>query len=374
MNKEKKLSVRVGILAGLISIAMLGSTAGTLAWYTYSRSVSFSFVGTTVASSSLLNVGLIDNGGCFSDEDLVTYSLEREEVTEGSETNTIVWSKSRSGFSLLALRQYLEATGYAVDKLFPVTTKARAYDDASNLTLIRSPEVGETEMGSEATHNSYVYLPFAFRVIDDSSEYVAQKDIWLTEAVVEADHDAGSSIRVFVDGANKFLMQPSNEENSVTSTKVGGLLDLVGDGIYDRDSNNKEYCYGEFDNEPQYASTAYSGPNELVNVNGVEDETLATTFLAKHAQGAYVPDIAAANPKLQTHAGVGKVKPSVRPNGEFYVDTENGNGIPVARTSTTSKIGYSTLTIFVEGWDHAIINQNAGYSFNLGLKFEIDRM
>ena len=62
MIKEKKLSLRLGILAGLISLATLGSTAGTLAWYAYSRTVSFSYVGTTVASSSLLNVGLVDNG------------------------------------------------------------------------------------------------------------------------------------------------------------------------------------------------------------------------------------------------------------------------------------------------------------------------
>ena len=374
MNKEKKLSLRLGLLAGLISLATLGSTAGTLAWYAYSRTVSFSYVGTTVASSSLLNVGLVDNGGCFSNDDLETYSLEREQVSEGSGTNTIVWSKSRSGFSLLALRQYLEFTHYAVDELHPITTKARNYDDTGALNLKRSPDVGETNLTVDADHDSYSVLPFAFRIIDANSQYVANKNVWLTDATVEASHDAESSIRVFVDGASKFLMQPSDQTNSVGSTKVGGLLDLVGDGYYDRDGSNREYCYGDFVNTPTYAATGYAGADEFDNVNGVEDETLGTTFLAKHNPGAYVPDIATAVPAVQTHAGVGKVKPSVSPSGDFYVDTENGNGIPVATTSATSKIGYATLTIFAEGWDHAIINQNAGYQFNLGLRFEIDRM
>ena len=374
MNKEKKLSLRLGILAGLISLATLGSTAGTLAWYAYSRTVLLSFVGTTVASSSLLNIGLVDNDNYFTSEDLNTYSLHAEEVTEGSETNRIVWATSRSGFSLLALRHYLEQSPHAVDKLFPVTTKARNYNDTSDLALYRSPEVAETDFTHAADLNGYTVLPFAFRIIDDSSSYVGGKNVWLTEAVVEADHDAESSIRVFVDGANRFLMQPSDSSNSVGSTKVGGTLDLVGDGLYDRDPNDKEYCYGQFENTPTYASTGYDGPNTLDNVNGVDDETTGTTFLAKHNPGVYVPDLDAAVPKVQTHAGVGKVKPSTQPDGSFYVDTVNGNGIPVATTSNTSKIGYATLTIFAEGWDHSIINQNAGYSFNLGLKFEIDRL
>ena len=377
MNKEKKLSLRLGLLAGIISLGMLGSTAGTLAWYAYSRSVTVSYVGTTVASSSLLNVGLVDNGEYFSDEDLVNFDLQLEEITEGENTtNRIVWSRARSGFSLDALRHYLGKSPYAVDKLSPVTTKARAYDASTNLSLFRSPEFGETDFSGAAETNSYVVLPFAFRVINENSEYVDGKNVWLTDATIETNHDAESSIRIFVDNGNsKFLMQPSDKTDLIGSTKVGGLLDLVGDGIYDRDtSTNKEFCYGEFENTPQYAETGYSGPNTLVNVNGVEDEVTGTTFLAKHYPGVLVPNIQAAIPKVQTHAGVGKVKPSVDASGQFYVDPDNGNGLPVATTSEGSRIGYSTLTIFAEGWDHSIIDQNVNYSFNLGLKFEIDRI
>ena len=109
----------------------------------------------------------------------------------------------------------------------------------------------------------------------------------------------------------------------------------------------------------------------VVDVNGVGDETTKTTFLAKHMPGTYVPDIDAAVPKVQEHAGLGKVRPNENPNGGFTSGATNG--FPIAITSNGSKIGYATFTIFIEGWDHSVIDQNAGYGFNLALKFEIDR-
>ena len=379
MNKEKKLSLRLGMFAGVTALALLASTAGSLAWYAYSRTVTFSFVGTSVASSALLNVGLVDNEGYFESGDLTEFNLESQDVvenegTENEVTNHIVWAKSRTGFSLLALRHYLDKSPHAVDKLHPVTTKARTYDSTARLDLYRSPEVSETSFTDLALPEAYVVLPFAFRIMDENSQYVASKNVWLTDAAARAENGVETSLRIFVDGASKFLMQPSDDENHVGSTKVGGTLDLIGNGVYDRDSDGNEYCYGEFVNTPTYSTTPYSGAATLDNVNGVEDDTVATTFLAKHEQGSYVPDLATAQPKVQTHAGVGKVKPSMDSRGQFYVDTENGNGLPIATSTNDTKIGYATFTIFVEGWDHSVIDQKANYEFDLELKFEIDRI
>ena len=375
MIKEKKLSLTLGILAGIITICLVGSTAGTLAWYAYSRSVSMSFVGTTVSNSELLNVGLVDNNNVFTQEDLQTYDLQRESATDGSVTNSIVWSKSRSGFSLLALRHYLEESNYAVDALKPVTTGSMAYDDSNPLTLYRSPEYGDTDFESIAETKDYVYLPLAFRVLDEHSEYIAGKDVWLTDAVVDAEEEAESSVRVHVDGTNKFLMQPSDTNNDVGETKVGGVLS-IGPGEYYDFNGNKELCYGEFEtpkDEIVYNTLPASQYNVLDNMNDVADPTIQTTFNAKHYPNVLVPDIDAAVPKVQEHAGFGKVKPSVNTSGQWYADDVNGNGIAVSITSNESKVGYATLTIFIEGWDHAVIDQKAGYSFNLGLRFEINK-
>ena len=370
MNKEKKLSLRLGILAGLVALGLLGTTAGSLAWYAYSRTVTVSFVGTTVSSSALLNVGLVDNEGYFSASDCTSMGLVRLSATDDGVTNSIVWSKSREGFSLTALRHYLDQSEFATEELKPVTTRSRAYNDTSEFKLYQSPEFGKTTFESEADKSEYVELPFAFRVINENSEYVASKNIWLTDATVQAEENAESSIRVYIDGASKFLMQPADDRNEVGETKVGGILSLGPSDYYDFDSStNKEYWYGEYENAPTYAAPAQY--EVIDNVNNVEDPTVITTFNGKHYTGVQKPTAVA---KVQTHAGLGKVKPSVDSSGQLYTNTEAGNGIPVGLTSTESKVAYTTVKIFAEGWDHAIVDQKAGFSFNLGLKFEIDRI
>lgn len=381
MTKEKKLSLRLSLLAGLALMALLGSTAGSLAWYAFSRTVSLTFVGTSVATSSLLNVGLVDTSDgepYFDDDDLVTYNLEREEATEGTETKVIYWSKSRTGISLLALRHYLEQSPYAVDKLHPVTTGSReALNDTHEFKLFRSPEVSEIEFEHEATTDSYCVLPLAFRVINEDQEYVASKNIWLTDAAIGAEHGVENSVRMFVQGSSEVLVKPADNANQIGETKVGGVLSLGPGEYYDYDNNMKEYCYGEFETPKEditYSALEESEYDVLDNMNGVSNPSEQTTFYAKHHSGVLVPDIDGAVPKVQKHYGIGKIKPSVSSEGEFYVDTTNENGVPIATTTTDSKIAFATFTIFVEGWDHSIIDQNAGYSFNLDLKFEIDRI
>ena len=378
MRKEKKLSLRLGLLAGLVSLALLGSTAGSLAWYAYSRTATLSFVGTTVASSSLLNIGLVDNEGYFSQSELTSFNLERKNATSDPDSDSIVWSKSRNGFSLLAIRHYLAQAHYAVSTLKPVTTGSMLYNEYNGendkFVLYRSPEFSETSFVQAAEKDAYVVLPFAFRVLDEDSQYVTAKNVWLTDAVVSADSNAEGSVRVFVDGANHFLMKPSDARNTVSGTKVGGILSLGPNEYYDFDGDNKEYCYGEFTNTLSYSLLQNEEYDVLSNDNHVEDTTEATTFYGKHSPGVLVPDIDAAQPKEQKHAGVGLIKPSVRANGQLYHDETNGNGYPIATTNGAGNIGYATFTIFIEGWDHNVIDQKAGYEFNLGLKFEIDRI
>lgn len=375
MKKEKKLSIRLGLFAGIITIAMLGTTAGTLAWYAYSTNVSVSYVGTTVASSALMNVGLVDNAGVFTSEKCTEFNLERGSATDGGVTNSIVWCKSRSGFSVEAIYYYLESTNYAVNYLQPVTTGSRDFNESSEFKLYRSPEYSEVDFDVPAETNHYVVLPLAFRVMDETSSYIANKKIWLTDAVVQAENDAQTTIRVFLDGENKLLVKPADEENVVGETKVGGTLSLSPNEYYDyNQAANKEYAYGEFENEVQYHALADNEYDVLDNVNNVEDTSEATTFYGYHYPGVLVPDLEAAVPKVQQHAGVGKIRPSAKPNGELYHNDADGNGYAVCTTTEQSKVGYTTVTVFVEGWDHSMIDQKAGFRFNLGLTFEIDRV
>ena len=49
-------------------------------------------------------------------------------------------------------------------------------------------------------------------------------------------------------------------------------------------------------------------------------------------------------------------------------------GRPIAYTDSTCSIGYVTLKIYIEGWDHVVIDKAVGYKFSLGLRFEMNRL
>ena len=109
----------------------------------------------------------------------------------------------------------------------------------------------------------------------------------------------------------------------------------------------------------------------FTNINGVTDTSEKSTFYAKHAPGvSYLENLTSVAPKVAEYYCFGKVKPDVKENGEYYAGS---HGLPICSTSSGSKIGYSTFTIYIEGWDHSVVDKAAGYQFNLGLKFEIDR-
>jgi len=377
VKANKKLTFGLLALASAITMAIFGAVAGTLAWYAYSRTVTFSYIGTSISNSSLLNVGLIDDSYFFTNDDLRDYGLIRENVDEGGGVqHSIVFSQSRNGFSVEALHKYLGESDYAIDKLIPVTTNARAINATSDLTLYKAPEFSDTTLNHLATHNEYVQLPFAFKVIGDSDQLVHNKDVWLTDSLVQAERDIQNSVRVFVNGSNKFLFKPADITNSVGETKVGGLLDLDGDGYYDvNSSNNTEYIYGLFNNSPTISTEGYpegESYDVLKNINGVEDTSANSTFLAKHYPTVkYVDSFTGADPQVAAYYNFGKVKPNLDGDGNFVADA-NG-GIAIARTSSTTGIAYSTFTIFIEGWDHSVIDSAVGYDFNLSLRFEVDR-
>lgn len=372
MTDNKKLSLRLGLLLGVTSVALFASTAGSLAWYAYSRSVKFSFVGTTVTKSALLNIGIVDEQNLFTDEDLGDFELTRE--FDGDKN--ICFSKSKSGLSLKAIQKYLFNYNYAVSQLSPITTKARALDDQTYPNLYKSPEFSDIDLQTPAKTNDYVRIPFAFKIINEDAEYVEGKSVWLTDAVCSAEYDIEESIRVYVEGTSQnFLFRPADGHTGTGATKVGGLLDLDGDGKYDYDRGTlEEYLYGDFEQAPSLITTPYPDDDEhdrLEDINGTNANE-ASTFLAKHHPGSsYYDSFASKPPKVAEYYNYGQVKPSISStNGEYYA---GDTGIPICSTSEGHKIGYATFTIYVEGWDHSVIDKAAGYQFNLGLKFEIDR-
>ena len=374
MNKDKK--VTLGLISGsvLTVLAILGSTAGSLAWYAYSRNVSFSYVGTSVQKSVLLDIGLVDNEHYLTDDKLEQYEL----VRETHDTNSIVFSQTHKGFDVGAIRDYLAKSPNAVDMLFPLTTQKRSLSDSGDLPLYKSPDYGETTLDLAAKPSDYVELPFAFKIDAENVSSVRNKDVWLTDAVVEAEaENINQAVRVFIkNGQRKFLMKPAEKTLKSDSNKVGGLLDLDGDGTYDFDKLHlNEYYYGQYSGTLDYESTPYGIPYDEApydNVNNAPE--VESTFYAKHHESAYCAKLDGLTPDEVEFYTFKSVTPLTNETGEYYAGDDGFSGIPICKTDSGDAIGYSTFQIYIEGWDHSVVDKAAGYTFNLGLRFEINRL
>ena len=371
MKKHNKITI--GLVAGtlLTAITVIGSTAGTLAWYAYSRTTRVSFVGTSVAKSALLNVGIVDDGHFLSDEKVAEYDLSREEF----DGHSIVFTHKVDGIDYHVIQDYLFRSQYAVNLLLPLTTNARAINDQSALTLYESPVHGDTVLDTEAATSHYVRLQLAFRLDNGTGGNVEDEPVWLTSANSQASgKDIDKSLRIFVENSQrKFLMKPSDNSTVPARTAVGGPLDLDGDGTYDYDiGSHLELYYGQFSGVKEYSDTIYGIPKEdapYVNINHVTNET-ESTFYSKHNEDAKILDYTKIDPVYAYYYPFGYVKPQVDANNNYV---EGDTGFMIACTDSEDGIGYVTFTIFIEGWDHVVIDQAANYSFNLSLKFETNK-
>ena len=375
MKHSRKVSLLMLGMSLITGLSIFGTTAGTLAWYAFNARVSLSFTGTSVMKSVLLNVGIVDNNDKFTDAKVAALNLERGDPDE-EDDNHIVWARSNSGLDSNVIGEYLKNYGFAVTQLSPVTSKARLLSETSNIALYNAPEVGQTVAQQQLSETkNYVQIPLAFKIKNNDDTKIADKEIWLTDTVVQASGQRiDEALRVFVNNSHsKFILNPKIKEGTSTgSTVVGGLLDLDDSKTYDYNKDDKkEIVYGEYSGTPTYSANPYgvewdSAPYYNVN-NMEEDRRVDSTFYAKRDMNAYTVSGVTFN-KVAEYETVATIKPSINATTGAYEA-----GKPIAYTDSTDRIGYVTLTIWIEGWDHAVVNKAVNYSFNLGLKFEVNR-
>jgi len=370
MKANKKANLVLLSLASVTSLALIGSTMGTLSWYAYSTHTLLSYTGTSVRKSVLLNLGIVDNNHYISDSTIEDQHLVREDIDD----NSIVWTTSSSGLTSEVIGEYLLASPYAYNMLSPVTSNERAINATSDLVLYESPEFGKTAINNTADTKDYVKIPFAFKIMNNDSELVADQKIWLTDVDVQTSGaHLNDAVRVFVSNSQeKFLLKPNDNALVTSATKVGGLLDLNGDKIYDYniDDNNHEYIYGHYTGTPSFSANP-QGADYYDNVNHTQYEE-DSTFYAQRGKDASLLNTSSVTFLEAHYQTFGTVKPKVSGDGTFYSD--GGIGKPIAYTDSEDAVGYAEFTIYIEGWDHAIVNEAAGYSFNLGLQFEINKI
>lgn len=343
MIKEKsKQFIFIGIYSSLI-LSAIGSMAGTYAWFTYSGRVTTQFHGTALDKSDSLKVGLV------SEVDLPEAS--NYGLTKDANSN-IYWSKE--GISAKALSYFFIASGYAGGgsseeknhPLVPVTSGS--YETNGVFALKNRPGHLKRNLDEAAQKEYYLKLPLVFQAKDKNEVNYSDYEVRLTDVDLK-DSDNGTlsqTIRIHIDNQNgeNFIFNPNANRNG--NEVVGGTLDINNDGYIDRDNQNREFIYGEYDHI-SYSSTPSSG-EELRPI------TERTVFNGVHQQGSYIaePD----SDSYKTAAYLGKASVLSKKN---------------IVTLDSNQYAYTTLTIYEEGWSTETVEKVIDDVFDLTLTFEL---
>ena len=377
-------------LGALVFAGFAGSISGSLAWWAYSTRASIGYHGTSVTSSEQLQIGIKTGSGPGS-VNLSSFGM----VQSGD----YYFCDAGAGLHADVIAYFLKQQGqYAVDELIPVTSGS--YTEGDTFRLKDSLVAGTNYNDNNAEKSKYVRIPLAFRVLryDSDNHLVPAKgeNIWLSETVVEAssiyDGEVYKAIRMFTRGKHETmdgddiitdpdtvrLINPSSNSETMGKTAVAGLLDISGSGYYDtHEVNNEQYAiiYGESNlTDEQLLATETiketSANPGIVDFNETGQDTERSTFVSRYEQDTYHPnELADISPKYQNFDTLGTLKAKdIHNNGDLT------DGKPVCQTSYSTGIADLDLTIWLEGWDHNVVDKENQHSFNLGLQFMISRL
>lgn len=391
-----KLSKLVPVGLSLLTFAgLVGSISGSLAWWAYSTRVSASYQGTSVNTSEQLQIGLKLDVTKFDTAEKVKALTDLglvEDTPDGETEYRYMFAEAGGGLPAPVIKTYLETEGvYAVDELTPVTT--RVYTTGNELTLYESLIAGHSINTQIAQTKKYVHLPFLFRIvklnpvsIDD--QYAGGRKIYLSKILAEADSENASStisnaLRVYFDNGNaaeRFILNPSDASGNLTGkTNVCGLLSIGGSaGLYDVDGDGKEVLYGDYTGGEPATSTQDTEPTTLDDVNGVgaDAATLAdlnnfTTFLAAHKEGSTIyTSLADVEGGFTKGTQEYKTMTAIAPDSSQAI--LSGGQVLCETANSGNYLAELDATVWLEGWDHAVIDQQNSHKFNLGLQFQID--
>lgn len=369
------------LLGILTAVCTVGSISSTLAWYAYSTRALVAYSGTSVNSTSFLQVGIASD---VYVEDMPT---SVDDVTFLGDQTHYYFAKPGNGLTYGAIATYLAKKGYATTELQPVTSGSFASGD-SGFGLKQAPNQVVHGNTAIAETSNYVKIPFVFRVNTSTSvgdDFLDGAELWLTKAVVRANssHDGEiyHALRMFIDrddtvyGAdNDFLVNPSADVDG--QTKVGGILELTKDGYYDFDSSG-EILYGEYDPEllTYLSDEDYAGESQLWDVNGTGNDSEGTTFTAKHyPHTKYYSSLNDDLIKKASYKAMSSISP-VRDEHDYLDNSDAEHPTSICKTKASDHyLGRVTMTIYLEGWDFTVIDEEVSHGFDLGLTFEISHV
>lgn len=399
------------ILLSFLGIAtfasLVGTVSGTLAWYSYSTRATFSYSGTSVSSTVQLEIGIksaievpaVDSVATqdYTDEEKLDLQVFWDSVTDvrfpGDTVNHYYFAPAGSGMETPVINAYLKAAGHATSSLVPVTSGSYQSGDAFSLKKSPTDVSPEHDVAADPAH--YAVIPFVFRVKRGDTaggRYEAGQKIWLVDAKASAydenvDGKAFEALRMHfhrygdIYDNRDFILNPSDQGIEKSQTIVGGILDLTRDHFYDykydENSNTyKEILYGDYSlkdpSDEGLSPNICRNPDPISDINHSGDEF--TTFSAGHREGVYYyENYSKLDLGFAEYDTLHTIEPDRLEDGTM-VDKKPNETTSVCITGGDYNLGQVDITVYLEGWDHSIVDEELEHSFNLGLTFEINKL
>ena len=379
MKKFNPTKLLFGFLGIATFASLAGTISGTLAWYAYSARATLSYTGTSIEKTAQLQIGVCSPVAIdYASSD----KIAKDESISDS-THHYYFAPVGSGLTSMVLNKYLEANGFATNYLIPVTSGSYVRGDSFSLNRAPNVDTNILDNSDPAPNNYFAYFQFVFRITKSltsiTTEYVDDQELWLTDSEAHASYanngNVFKAIRIFVDRPstyeNDFIFNPTAA--SAGQTKVGGLLDIGGDGYYDYSDSGKEILFGEFNSDPGVSATGYSGADEIDDING-SGATELDSFTSKHKQGIkYYSDLSSCGIKTASYESLSSIAPNTS-NGKLENYDEN-HPTSICRTDVNDNhLARVNMAIWLEGWDFSVVDKEQNHMFDLGLTFEINKV
>lgn len=325
MKVNKKLVVI--FLSALIGLSVSGGIGGAFAWYQYNSQVTASFIGSSVADTSVLQIGhLNSNSQMVWERDFVHQKQTLIPVTFGA----LVTSTSTNKANCLAEHAY----GY------PEAGK-QAYDNYSSWTVIE-PNKGFAQFD--------IYL----RAFNANKAAIA-RDVYLSDITIDSPAEANNSGKLVSEAIRIHLAVEGNVDPnrliSKTAISSESPLNLYGPLDLDADGNN--------DIVGGYAFNQDRTEEIIYGINGQKQVTTGATALKQGRDPT---------------------------TGAMPVNNPDGKRICTTKADST-QFTKVTVTVWIEGWAFlADANDNtstsrvwdptlsAGFDVNVGMTFDTGKM
>ena len=372
---------------GLCTIVSIGGAiSGTLAWYAYAARAALLFSGTSVYDNGQLQIGV-------KSADQIIALKQNGMIEEQVNGSYYYFAPAGEGLNSDRLNMYLAARGYATNELIPATSGEFNPADSNHNTfaLKQAPNTDNYNNSAVAPVNHYSKITFAFKAFHTDNkgdrEFIEGQELWLTHAQTRASVSStgkvSNALRMYINrdvteygSDNGFIFNPSSK--NAGATKVGGLLNLCHDQYYDFDDNG-EIVYGEYEIadgvDSGIINSHYSGDDVLVDING-SGTTTPDTFTAKHSPNApaYYENLNKLNIKTASFEGIDTIKPNKAADGTLSNPTGKKTSVCKTGGESVGYIGEFDATIYLEGWDFSVIDEEESHKFDFQLRFETNRI